>query len=38
MKKNYETMALEVLLLEDDVVRCSNTFEKGDSVSEDIFE
>ena len=37
MKKNYETMVLDICLIVDDVVRCSNTFERGDDVGVDIF-
>ena len=40
MKKSYETIALEVLLLAEDAVRCSGeyNYEYGDSVAEDIFD
>ena len=39
MKKNYEAIVLDILLIEEDAVRCSNSFvfEYGDSVGEDIF-
>lgn len=35
MKKRYETIFLELLLLEDDVARCSNLEE--DSVKTDVY-
>ena len=39
MKKNYETMVVDVLRIEEDVVRCSNEYiyEHGDKVGKDIF-
>lgn len=38
MKKSYEELTLEILLVTEDVVRCSNTFSVGDDVGEDPFE
>jgi hypothetical protein len=38
MKRIYEELILDILLIEEDAVRCSNTFEVGDDTSEDIFE
>ena len=38
MKKNYETIVLDICFIVEDAVRCSNTFELGDSVAEDIFD
>ena len=38
LKEKYLSPIVEVLLLEDDVVRTSNTYEFGDDCSEDIFD
>lgn len=35
--KQYEELTLEILLITEDAVRCSNTYEKGDDIGEDIF-
>ena len=37
MKKSYKTLYFEVVLFPEDAVRCSNTFEKGDDIKEDIY-
>jgi hypothetical protein len=37
MRKNYEEITLDILLVTEDVVRCSNTYSVGDDVSADIF-
>ncbi len=40
MKKSYETIVLDILRIEEDVVRCSGefTYSFGDSVGEDVFD
>ncbi len=39
MKKCYEELTLEIVLVVEDVVRCSNTYSGvGDDVGEDIFD
>jgi len=38
MKKCYEELTLEIVLVTEDVVRCSNTYSVGDDVGEDIFD
>lgn len=38
MKKQYEEVALVIVSMTDDVVRCSNTYSVGDDVDEDIFD
>jgi hypothetical protein len=38
MKKSYEELTLEILLVTEDVVRCSNIFSVGDDASDDIFD
>ena len=37
-KEKYLSPIVEILLLEDDVVRTSNTYESGDDFGEDIFD
>ena len=37
MKKDYEAFVLDICLIVEDAVRCSNTFTNGDSIAEDIF-
>lgn len=37
MKKHYQTITLGILLFIEDAVRCSEIFEYGDSIAEDIF-
>lgn len=34
----YEGVILEIVLISEDVVRCSNSYGVGDDVGEDIFE
>lgn len=34
----YEEWIVEIVRINEDVVRCSNVFEVGDDVDEDIFE
>lgn len=36
--KKYEELTLEILVVTEDVVRCSNTYSSGDDVGEDIFD
>lgn len=36
--KQYEEPTLEMLLITEDAVRCSNTYERGDDIGSDIFE
>ncbi len=36
--KKYEELIVEILLINEDVVRCSNTYSSGDDIGEDIFE
>lgn len=39
MKKCYEELTLEIVLVTEDVVRCSdNTYSVGDDIGEDIFD
>ena len=38
MKKEYQEVALEIVFLVEDTVRCSNEFSIGDDVSGDIFD
>jgi hypothetical protein len=38
MKKEYQDVALEIVFLVEDTVRCSNTYEFGDDVAGDIFD
>lgn len=38
MKKEYQDVALEIVLLIEDAVRCSNEYSVGDDTSEDIFD
>lgn len=38
MRKNYEESTLDILLITEDVVRCSNTYSVGDDIEEDIFD
>ena len=40
MKKSYETIVLDILRIEEDVVRCSSdfTYSYGDGVGEDVFD
>lgn len=38
MKKSYEELTLEILLVTEDVVRCSESYEYGDDFSADIFD
>ena len=37
MKRAYEELVFEVALIEQDAVRCSNVFNVGDDIGEDIF-
>ena len=37
MKKEYQEVALEIVFLTEDTVRCSNGFDFGDDTGEDIF-
>jgi len=37
MKKQYQEVAWEIVLIIEDTVRCSNTFDVGDDTNEDIF-
>ena len=37
MKKQYQQVTWEIVLIIEDTVRCSNIFEKGDDGEEDIF-
>jgi len=36
--KQYEEFIVEILLIREDVVRCSNTYDVGDDAGEDIFD
>ena len=38
MKKEYQDVALEIVFLLEDTVRCSNIFEQGDDFLEDNFD
>lgn len=38
MRKNYEEITLDILLITEDVVRCSNTYSVGDDIGGDIFD
>lgn len=39
MRKNYEEITLDILLVTEDVVRCSdNTYSVGDDIGADIFD
>ena len=38
MKKQYQEVALEIVLVYEDTVRCSNEYDIGDDTHEDIFE
>jgi hypothetical protein len=35
--KKYEELIVEIVLVSEEVVRCSNTFDVGDDTKEDIF-
>ena len=35
--KKYNKLQLEIVFISEDVVRCSNTYNVGDDVQEDIF-
>lgn len=36
--KGYKMLEIEILLMNEDIVRCSNIFEFGDDVQEDLFD
>ena len=36
--KKYEELIVEIVLVSEEVVRCSNTYSVGDDASEDIFD
>ena len=38
MKRIYEELVLDVVLITEDAVRCSNTYSAGDDGDEDIFD
>ena len=38
MSKCYEEIVLDILFIEEDAVRCSNTYGEGDDIHEDIFD
>ena len=38
MKKQYQEVALELVLVMEDMVRCSNEYSVGDDTKEDIFD
>ena len=38
MKKQYQEVALEIVLVYEDTVRCSNEYDIGDDTHEDIFD
>ena len=38
MKKNYEAIVVDICLIVEDAVRCSNTFSAGDGYGADIFD
>ena len=38
MKKQYQQVTWEIVLIIEDTVRCSNTFGDGDDTYEDIFD
>ncbi len=38
MKKQYQDVALEIVFVTEDTVRCSNEYDIGDDCSEDIFD
>ena len=38
MKRIYEELFLDIVLITEDAVRCSNTFDFGDDTKEDIFD
>ena len=38
MKKNYEAIVLDICLIVEDAVRCSNTYDVGDNYGADIFD
>ena len=35
--KKYEEFIVEIVLINEDAVRCSNTYDVGDDTQEDIF-
>lgn len=37
MKKEYQEVALEIVFITEDAVRCSNTYSTGDDYIGDIF-
>ena len=38
MKRIYEELVLDIVLITEDAVRCSNTYDVGDDVGNDIFD
>lgn len=38
MKRIYEELVLDIVLITEDAVRCSNTYGTGDDVGDDIFD
>ena len=36
--KQYEELILDVVIIVEDAVRCSNTYSSGDDVGEDFFD
>ena len=38
MKRIYEELVLDVVLITEDAVRCSNVYSAGDDTSDDIFD